>query len=79
VRRQVSLPVVYDSIEIEAGYRLDMVVEDSVIIELKSVDSLLHIHVAQALPYLKLGGYKLGFSVNSNVARIKDGIRRIVL
>jgi GxxExxY protein len=79
VRRQVSLPVVYDAIEIEAGYRLDLVVEESVIIELKSVDVLLQIHLAQILSYLKLGGYKLGFLVNFNVTRIKDGIRRIVL
>jgi len=79
VRRQVSLPVVYDSIEIEAGYRLDLVVEESVIVELKSVDALLQVHVAQVLTYLKLGGFKLGFLVNFNVTRIKDGIKRIVL
>ena len=75
----MSLPVVYDSLEIEAGYRLDLVVEDSVIVELKSVDTLLQIHVAQVLTYLKLGGYRLGFLVNFNVTRIKDGIKRIVL
>lgn len=79
VQRQVSLPVVYDSIEIDAGYRLDLVVEDSVVIELKSVDALLQIHVAQVLTYLKLGGYKLGFLMNFNVTRIKDGVKRIVL
>jgi GxxExxY protein len=79
VRRQVSLPVVYDSIEIDAGYRLDLVVEESVIVELKPVDTLLQIHLAQVLTYLKLGGFKLGFLVNFNVTRIKDGIRRIVL
>ena len=59
VQRQVSLPVVYDSIEIEAGYRLDLVVEESVVVELKSVDALLQIHVAQVLTYLKLGDYRL--------------------
>lgn len=79
VQRQVSLPVVYDSIEIDAGYRLDLVVEDSVVIELKSVDALLQIHVAQVLTYLKLGGYKLGFLMNFNVTRIKDGVKRIFL
>ena len=79
VRRQASLPVVYDSIEIEAGYRLDLVVEDSVIVELKSVDTLMQIHVAQVLTYLKLGGFKLGFLMNFNVTRIKDGMKRIVL
>jgi len=79
VHRQMSLPVVYDSIEIDAGYRLDLVVEDCVIVELKSVDTLMQIHVAQVLTYLKLGGFKLGFLVNFNVARVKDGIKRIVL
>jgi GxxExxY protein len=79
VRKQVSLPVIYDSIEIDAGYRLDLVVEDSVIVELKSAETLLQIHVAQVLTYLKLGGYKLGFLINFNVTRIKDGIKRIVL
>lgn len=79
VQRQVSLPVVYDSIEVDAGYRLDLVVDESVIIELKSVDAFQNIHLAQVLTYLKLGGYKLGFLINFNVAWIKDGIRRIVL
>ena len=79
VERQVSLPVVYDTIEVEAGYRLDLVVENTVIIELKSVESLQQIHLAQVLTYLKLGGFKLGFLLNFNVSRIKDGIRRIVL
>ncbi len=79
VRTQVSLPVVYDSIEIEAGYRLDLVVEESVIVEPTSVDALLQIHVAQVLTYLKLGGYRLGLLVNFSVTRIKDGIKRIVL
>ena len=79
VRSQVSLPVVYDSIEIDAGYRLDLLVEDSVIVELKSVDTLMQIHVAQVLTYLKLGGFKLGFLMNFNVTRIKDGMKRIVL
>ena len=74
VRRQVTPPVVYDEIEIEAGYRLDRVVEDKVIVELKSVDSLLQIHLAQVLTYLKLG-----LLINFNVGRIKDGIRGVVL
>jgi GxxExxY protein len=79
VERQVCLPVIYDTIEVEAGFRLDLVVEESVIVELKSVETLLPIHLAQVLTYLKLGGYKLGFLMNFNVTRIKDGIRRIVL
>jgi GxxExxY protein len=79
VGRQVSLPVIYDTIEVEAGFRLDLVIEESVIVELKSVETLLPIHLAQVLTYLKLGGYKLGFLMNFNVTRIKNGIRRIVL
>ncbi len=74
VSRQVGLPVIYDEVEIEAGDRLDLVVEDKVIVEVKSVDSLLQIHLAQMLTYLKLG-----LLINFNVPRIKDGIRRIVL
>jgi GxxExxY protein len=79
VQRQVSLPVVYDSIEVDSGYRLDLVVDDAVIVELKSVDALQDIHLVQVLTYLKLSGYKLGFLINFNVAWIKDGTRKIVL
>ena len=79
VCRQVSLPVIYDTIRVDAGFRLDLVVEDAIIVELKAVDALLPVHLAQVLTYLKLGNYKLGFLVNFNVTRIKDGIRRIVL
>jgi GxxExxY protein len=79
VQQQVSLPVRYDTIEVDAGYRLDLVVDESIVVELKSVDSLQQIHLAQVLTYLKLGNFKLGFLVNFNVSRIKDGIRRVVL
>jgi GxxExxY protein len=79
VQRQVGLPVVYDSIRVDAGFRLDLVVDDAVIIELKAVDAVLPVHLAQVLTYLKLGDFKLGFLMNFNVTRIKDGIRRIVL
>ncbi len=79
VCRQVNLPVIYDTIRVDAGFRLDLVVEDAIIVELKAVDALLPVHLAQVLTYLKLGNYKLGFLVNFNVTRIKDGIRRIVL
>ena len=69
----------YDSIRVDAGFRLDPIVEDAVVIELKAVDSLLPVHLAQVLTYLKLGRSKLGFLMNFNVTRIKDGIRRVVL
>ena len=79
VSRQVGLPFICDEVEIEAGYPLDLVAEDKVIVELKSVDSLLQIHLAQVLTHLKLGGFKLGLLINFNVPKIKDGLRRIVL
>lgn len=79
LRRQVWVPVVYDSIRIDAGLRLDLVVEDGVIVEIKAVERLAPIHQAQLLPYLRLSGLRLGFLINFNVPRIKDGIRRLAL
>ncbi|MEY4613633.1 MAG: hypothetical protein RL179_1606 [Planctomycetota bacterium] len=78
VRCEVMLPVRFDGIEIEAGYRIDMLVAECIVIENKSVSSLLPIHEAQLLTYLKLSGFRLGFLVNWNVPLIKDGIRRKV-
>ena len=78
VRTQVALPVVYRSVRLEAGYRLDLLVEDSVIVELKAIESVLPIHEAQLLSYLKLSGKKLGLLINFNVVHLKDGIKRMV-
>jgi GxxExxY protein len=75
---EVSLPVRYDGIEIEAGYRIDMLVAECIIIENKSVQAIAPIHEAQLLTYLKLSGHRLGFLVNWNVPLIKDGIKRMV-
>ena len=72
------LPVRYDSQEIDAGYRLDLLVSIRVVVELKSVEKLLDLHMAQLLSYLKLGGYKLGYLINFNVPHLKDGIKRVV-
>jgi GxxExxY protein len=77
VERQKAQPVIYDGLEIEVGYRLDLLVEDLIIIELKSVEQLAPIHQAQLLTYLKLSSKQLGFLMNFNVPMIKDGIRRI--
>jgi GxxExxY protein len=79
VERQVSLPVVYDNLRLDAGLRLDLVVEKRVIVELKAVEVLLPVHTAQLLTYLKLSGYRLGLLVNFNSAVIKHGIKRIAL
>ena len=78
VERQKALPVTYKSVDLEVGYRLDLVVEDEVLVELKAVESLLPIHEAQLLSYMKLGGYRLGFLLNFNTRRMKDGIKRMV-
>jgi GxxExxY protein len=77
--RQVSLPVVYDNLRLDAGLRLDLIVEDRVIVELKAVEALLPVHKAQVLTYLKLSGHRLGLPVNFNSELIKRGIQRIAL
>jgi GxxExxY protein len=77
--RQVALPVIYDRITLDAGLRLDLIVERCVIVELKSVDKLLPVHTAQLLTYLKLSGLRLGLLINFNVQLIRDGIKRIAL
>lgn len=79
VLRQTALPVVYDEIKLEAGYRVDLIVDGTVIIEVKSVEALAPVHEAQILTYLRLSGRRLGFLVNFNVALLKQGLRRMVL
>lgn len=76
VERQVSLPIIYDGIKLDAGYQLDVLVEDTIILELKSVESLMPIHEAQLLTYLKLANKKLGLLINFNVTLLKNGIKR---
>lgn len=79
VQTQVQLPVVYDGLKIELGYRIDLLVEDAVIVELKSVDTFHPLHEAQIISYLKLSGKNVGLLINFNVAHLRDGIRRIVV
>lgn len=76
---QVVLPVVYDSVRLNAGLRLDLLVNQCVIVELKAVERLAPVHKAQVLTYLKLTGHRLGLLINFNVPLIKDGIERIAL
>jgi GxxExxY protein len=76
--RQVPLPVIYDGIELEAGYRMDMLVADIVVVEPKVVEKLLPLHTAQLLSYLKLSKRKLGYLLNFNVVRMRYGIKRVV-
>ena len=78
VKRQVMLPVRYDGVELDAGYRLDLLIGGCVIVELKAVDKIAPIHLAQLLSYLKLSDCRLGFLLNFNVVHMRDGIKRLV-
>jgi len=78
VKTQVALPVIYDGLRLDAGYRIDVLVEDAVIVELKSIESLHPIHEAQVISYLKLSGKKIGLLINFNVKLLKSGIKRLV-
>ena len=77
--RQVPIPVEYKGVKLDCGYRADLVIEDSILAEIKAIDSLLSIHEAQLLSYLKLGSWKIGLLINFNVELLKHGIRRRVL
>lgn len=79
VQTQIPMPVVYEEVKLDAGLRLDMLVEDQLILELKSVETMHPVFEAQLLTYLKLSGRRLGFLINFNVPLIKDGIKRFVL
>ena len=78
-QRQVPLPIVYKAVQLECGYRIDFVIDEWLIVELKTVEKLLPIHEAQLLTYLRLTGLKVGLLMNFNVPVLKDGIRRMVL
>jgi GxxExxY protein len=77
VEKQKALPLVYEEVKLEIGYRIDIIVENKVIIEVKSVEALNDVHLAQVLTYLKLSDCKLGMLINFNVSFIKNGIRRV--
>ncbi len=79
VEKQKTLPLVYEAIKLDAGYRIDLIVEKIVVIEVKSVENLCEIHFAQLLTYLRLSGCKLGLLMNFNVSLMKDGIKRVVI
>ncbi|MCB1097076.1 MAG: GxxExxY protein [Verrucomicrobiae bacterium] len=79
VECQKSLPITYDGATLDIGYRLDLIVEGSVIIEAKAVEQLLPVHRAQIITYLKLSGCTLGYLINFNMPLLKDGLKRIVL
>lgn len=77
IERQKPLPLIYEDIKLEIGYRVDLIIENKVILEIKSVEALNDVHMAQVLTYLKLSNCKLGMLLNFNVILIKNGIKRI--
>jgi GxxExxY protein len=79
VERQVGAPVAYGEVRMDVGYRLDLVVDRTVVIEIKSIDALASIHTAQVLTYLRFSGLRLGYLINFNTVMLKNGLRRIVL
>ena len=79
LRRQAALPIRYDGVMLDAGYRLDLLVDDAIVVEVKAVDALTPLHQAQLLTYLKLSGCRLGFLMNFNVPLFKQGLKRVVL
>ena len=78
VRRQVVMPIEYQGATLDAGYRLDLLVEEAVIIEIKAIDTLTPVHMAQMITYLRLSGCPIGFLMNFNVVLFKQGLRRVV-
>jgi len=78
VQKEMSMPLIFEEVVLECGYRIDLLVENKVVIEIKSVEGLNDVHMAQTLTYLKLGDYKLGLLINFSVCKLKDGLRRII-
>lgn len=78
VEKEKPLPLIYEEVKLEVGYRIDLLVERQIVVEIKSVDALADIHLAQVLTYLKLSNNRLGLLINFNVVLLKDGIKRVV-
>lgn len=78
-QRQVGLPVVYEDVKLDGGLRIDLLVNGSIVVEVKAVEALLPVHQSQVLTYLKLSGCRLGFLMNFNVPLLKDGLRRFAV
>lgn len=76
--KERPMPLIFEEVKLECGYRIDLLVENKVVIEIKSVEALNDVHFAQTLTYMKLGNYKLGLLINFNVAHLKDGIKRVI-
>jgi len=78
VQKEKPMPLIFEEVKLECGYRIDLLVENKLVIEIKSVEALNDVHLAQTLTYMKLGNYKLGLLINFNVALLKHGIRRVI-
>jgi GxxExxY protein len=78
VVKEKSMPLVFEDVKLDCGYRIDLLVENRVVVEIKSVECLNEVHFAQTLTYMKLGEYRLGLLINFNVIMLKDGIKRII-
>lgn len=79
VEKEKPIPLVYKEVKLDCGYRADLIIEDKIVLELKTIDEISDIHLAQMLTYLRIGGYRLGFIFNFNVLLFKDGIKRVIL
>lgn len=78
VKKEFSMPIIYKDIKLDHWYRIDLLIEDKIVIEIKAVDALIDVHTAQILTYMKLGDYKLGLILNFNVLILKNGIKRLI-
>ena len=79
VEKEKPIPLYYKGVQLDCGYRIDLLVNDQLVIEVKSVETLTNLHMAQTITYLKLGNYKLGLLLNFNVLKMKEGIKRVIL
>jgi GxxExxY protein len=78
VEKEKPMPIIFEDVKLEVGYRIDLLIENKLVIEVKSVEELTDTHMAQTLTYLKLGGYKLGLLINFNTPMLRDGLKRVI-
>ncbi len=78
VVKEKAMPLVFEEVKLECGYRIDLLVENKIVVEIKSCEALTDVHLAQTLTYLKLGNYHIGLLINFNVLKLKDGIKRVI-
>lgn len=78
IEKEKPMPIVYKNLKLDHGYRMDLVIDEKLVIEIKTVEAFTDVHLAQLLTYLKLGNYKLGLLINFNVTLLKDGIKRVI-